>query len=45
MEVILLAEALEEAQELQLVAQVAKVRQVKLEFGAGNDIKQYNTNT
>jgi hypothetical protein len=33
------------AQELQLVAQVVEVRQVELEFGAGNDIKQYNTNT
>jgi hypothetical protein len=33
------------AQELQLVAQVVEVRQVKLEFGAGNDIKQYNTIT
>ena len=30
---------------IQLVAQVVEVRQVKLEFGAGNDIKQYNTNT
>jgi hypothetical protein len=45
MAVILLAVAEVEAQELQLVAQVVRVQQVKLEFGAGNDIKQYNTNT
>jgi hypothetical protein len=30
---------------LQLAAQVVKVQQVKLEFGAGNDIKQYYTIT
>jgi hypothetical protein len=30
---------------LQQAVLVAKVRQVKLEFGVGNDIKQYNTNT
>jgi hypothetical protein len=45
MAVILLAVAEVEAQELQLVVLVAKVQQVKLEFGAGNDIKQYNTIT
>jgi tetrahydromethanopterin S-methyltransferase subunit F len=32
-------------EELQQAAQVVEVRQVKLEFGVGNDIKQYNTNT
>jgi hypothetical protein len=32
-------------QELQLAAQAVKVRQVKLEFGVGNDTKQHNTNT
>jgi hypothetical protein len=40
-----LAEAVVVAQELQLVAQVVEAQQVKLEFGVGNDIKQYNTNT
>jgi hypothetical protein len=37
MAVILLAVVVEEAQELQLVAQVVKVRQVKSECGVGND--------
>jgi hypothetical protein len=32
-------------QELQLVVLAVKVRQVKLEFGVGNDTKQHNTNT
>jgi hypothetical protein len=32
-------------EELQQAAQVVEVRRVKLEFGAGNDIKQYNTIT
>jgi hypothetical protein len=45
MEVILLAVAGEVAEVLQLVVLVAKVQQVKLEFGAGNDIKQYYTIT
>ena len=40
-----LAAVEEEEQVLQLVAQVVRVRQVKLEFGAGNDIKQYYTIT
>jgi len=40
-----LAAALVVVVELQLAAQVVEVRQVKLEFGAGNDIKQYNTIT
>jgi hypothetical protein len=32
-------------EELQQAAQVAGVRQVKLEFGVGNDINQYRTIT
>jgi len=39
------AEAAVEAQVLQQAAQAVRARQVKLEFGVGNDIKQYNTIT
>jgi hypothetical protein len=45
MEASHLAAALVVVVGLQLAAQVVEVRQVELEFGAGNDIKQYYTIT